>query len=139
MLNRNKPVWVYRNLKHGRATRPLYSVMQGGRVIRHSRRILLADVRFVVRENGRQRVLREGRKNVHAFAVGKIVGSAMGIDRHGKYLPVPIGYNPYSGPSFFSIACGRPSDTSKPISKPVKGARAVLLNENGMSAAYLEN
>lgn len=137
-LNPNKPVWVYRNLKHGKNTRPLYSVLQGGRVVRRTHRILLADVRFVVRENGRQRVLRDGRKNVHAFAVGKVVGSAMGIDRHGRDLPVHVRYNPYEAGEFRTVEQMRIS-TGAPRSKPVTAARAVLLNERGISVAYLEN
>lgn len=138
MLNRNKPVWVYRNLKHGKHTRPLYSVMQDGRVVRRTHRILLTDVKFVVRENGRQRVLKEGRKNVHAFVVGKVVGSAMGIDRHAQHLPVQVFYNPYENGQF--VRKERISLTGRCMtSHPVTAARAVLLNERGMTAAYLEN
>lgn len=119
-------VWVYRNLKHGRQSRPLYSVMQNGKVIRRTHRILLANAKFVVREGGRQRVVREKRKNVHAFVVGTPVSSAFGIDRHGKDLPAKVRYNPYEGPHF------------KWDDHPLKGARAVLLNENGISATYTE-
>lgn len=63
--------YVYRNLM--RRDGVWYSIMQRGVVVGHAREILLADVRFVVREGGRQRVLETGRKNVHAFAVGEIV------------------------------------------------------------------
>lgn len=133
MLNYNKPVYVYRNLRHGRKARPLYSVMQNGRVVRRVHRILLTDVRFVVREAGRQKVLQEGRKNVHAFAVGHIaVRGAMGIDKHGPDLPVKVYYNPYNTGYFFALA-GKGND----LTYPVLGARAVLINEQGISAAYL--
>ena len=132
MFNRNKPVWVYRNLKHGRKTRPLFSVMQNGKVVRRVHRILLADVRFVVREAGRQKVLQEGRKNVHAFVVGKIVGSAMGIDRNDKGFPVRVLYNPYNDANFVAL------NTTGQLAFPVHTARVVLINEQGISAAYVD-
>jgi hypothetical protein len=121
-----KEVWVYRNLRHGRTARPLYSVMQNGRVVRRVRRILLTGCRFVVREGGRLRTVREGRKNVHAFVVGTPVSSAYGTDRNGKDLPAKISYNPYKASTFMSGE------------HPVKGARAVLINERGVSACYTE-
>ena len=43
------------------------------KVIRHVNEIMLADVKFKVYEKGRQRVLNEKRKNVHAFIVGNLV------------------------------------------------------------------
>jgi hypothetical protein len=129
-IDYNKPVWVYRNLSRGRRTRPLYSIMQGGRVLRRSHRILLANCKFVVREAGRQKVLQDGRKNVHAFVVGRIVGSAMGIDRNHGGLPVRIIYNPRNDATF--MAC---PNTDWPY--PAYTASAVLLNECGMFAAYL--
>jgi len=47
-----------------------------GRVVAHCDRVLLTDVEFRVSEAGRQRVLREGRKNVHAGVVGSLCGMA---------------------------------------------------------------
>ncbi len=127
-LNYDKPVRVYRNLKHGRKAKPLYSVMQNGRVVQRTHRILLTDVTFVVREAGRQKVLQEKRKNVHAFVVGHIaVRGAMGIDKSGPDLPVKVMYNPYNAGYFFAGA--------QPY--PVLSARAVLINEHGISAAYI--
>jgi hypothetical protein len=128
-LDYRKPVMVYRNLKHGRKSRPLYSVMQNGRVVRRTHRIMLADVRFVVRERGRQKVLQTGQKNVHAFAVGRVIGSAFGADRTDK-LPVTVCYNPYNDGHFFCLMNGLGPT-------PVYGARCVILNEFGMTAAYL--
>lgn len=134
-LDRKKPVWVYRNLRNGHNATPLYSIMQNGRVIARRHRLLLADVTFRVREGGRQRVLREDRKNVHAFAVGFIVGSCCGIDRYGKDLPVKVGYNPHNDKSFMAVVMNK---WVKELASPVRSARCVLLNENGMSAAYVE-
>jgi hypothetical protein len=41
-----------------------------GRLYCHSYRVELKDARFHVNENGRQRVVREKRKNVHAYVIG---------------------------------------------------------------------
>ena len=119
-------VLVYRNLKYGRKTPPLYSVMRRGKVIARLKCILLCDVTFVVRHAGRERAIREGRKNVHAFVRGILTDEkgAFGIDANGRDLPVRIMY---------SILDGFRAD-----GRAVKGARAVLLNERGMTACYLE-
>ena len=54
---------VFKNFKHG-----CYSIMQRGVVRASARVVRLADVEFRVGEKGRQRMIRERRKNVHAFA-----------------------------------------------------------------------
>lgn len=59
--------WCYRNLHRGG-----YSMVQDGVVVAHADDVTLLGVTFVVREAGRQRVLSEGVKNVHAFVVGKV-------------------------------------------------------------------
>lgn len=119
-------VKVYRNLKHGKHAPILYSVMHKGKVIDRVHRILLADAEFKVSEAGRQRVLREKRKNVHAFVTGIIVDSACGIDKDGKDLPVHMSYNPYKGAHF-----------TNELGHKIGGASTVLLNEHGISAAYI--
>jgi hypothetical protein len=121
-------VRVYRNLKHGRKAQPLYSVMHKGKVVDRVRQILLTDVRFVVNEAGRQRVLTEQRKNVHAFVEGEMVDDkgAYGIDASGRNLPVRISYNPYLAGHFLAD------------DRPVKSARIALINASGITAAYLE-
>ena len=68
MIDPNRPVRVFRNWKHG-----CYSIMQGGALRASARQVRLADVEFRVREQGRERMLREARRNVHAFAVGRLV------------------------------------------------------------------
>jgi hypothetical protein len=126
-INYNKPVWVYRNLKHGRNAKRLYSVMQKGRVVQRRNCVLLADCRFIVREKGRQRVLITGRKNVHAFVVGYLVavkGAAM-----AKELPITVFYNPHYDKSFMAVV-------GKNEAWPIKSAGAVLLNEYGMTAYH---
>jgi hypothetical protein len=129
MKGRPAPVYVYRNLRHGKGALPLYSIMQKGRVIAREHRVLLSNCTFVVREKGRQRVIQEGRKNVHAFVKGYLVDDqgVFGIDRDSpKNLPAKLSYNPYLRGDFTWEG------------KPVKAARAVLLNEAGITACYLD-
>lgn len=53
------------------------------RVIGHAKRILLRDVTFTVSEAGRQRVVSEGRKNVHAFACGSLEAAEFIVSEYG--------------------------------------------------------
>jgi hypothetical protein len=125
-------VEIYWNLH-----RKLYSVRalegpQKGRVIGHAREVLLDSVTFKVREGGRQRVIREQRKNVHAFVRGEIVGARWtdgedreGIDRwtpketndgdwlteHGEFIT----YNPYRFASFQAADFSGPETRHRPI------------------------
>ena len=60
-------VEVYFNLhKHVFSVRSARS----GRVILHTDRVHIRNPEFVVRQGGRQRVLKERKKNVHAFVRG---------------------------------------------------------------------
>jgi hypothetical protein len=69
-------VIVYKNLVRG-----TWSIAQAigrtglrrGKVLDHRSAVILADVVFCVEESGRQRVLRRGQREVHAWAVGEIV------------------------------------------------------------------
>ena len=90
-------VFVYKNLHATRQNGGItvYSVkaLDGpdkGRVIARSSHVLLEDVRPKVSQAGRRRVLREGRKNVHAGLVGNLVGLT-NRPFHGEVIT----YNPY--------------------------------------------
>jgi hypothetical protein len=65
------------------------------KVIKHVDRIDLRDVRFKVSEAGRQRVLREKRKNVHAFIEGE-------ESSFYAYLDSKVTYNPYKYEKFYN-------------------------------------
>jgi hypothetical protein len=88
------PVDVYFNLHTH-----LWSVRnrKTGLVMFHTDQIALDDVKFVVSEAGRQRVLKEKRKNVHAFVRGTIGKWRQAPERNGSLL---VSYNPYRGPTF---------------------------------------
>ena len=93
-INPRKKVKVYRNLHNGKM-----SVQQGGLVVGHCDEILINRAEFVVNESGRQRVIREKRKNVHAFVLGylshlqRVSSPAVG--------GVPVSYNPYKMGAFY--------------------------------------
>jgi len=57
-----------------------------GRVIGYAKAVTLRDAHTVVSEAGRQRVLREKRKNVHAYIDGKIAE----VREYQERLMVPI-------------------------------------------------
>ena len=86
-----------------------------GRVVHHTKNVHIRDPQFVVREGGRQRVLRERKKNVHAFV--------RGYATYFEDCPMSdtIGYNPFKYDSFVKM----PDET------PVHKAKRAWLNVNG--------
>ena len=99
----NQKVEVYRNLH-----KKCWSVRNNatGHVLWHCNEVMLKDVDLVVRPAGRAKVLREKRKNVHAFAKGEILYTSVGdnlkkIDT-GGYIEKfkQIVYDPYQYESF---------------------------------------
>ena len=90
-----------------------------GRVIHHAKDVHINQPQFVVREGGRQRVLRERKKNVHAFVRGYTT-------RHDDEpeLLTDVVYNPYKYDSFVDWKTETPLD---------KGLRAWMgINELGI-------
>lgn len=92
-------VFVYWNLHKN-----LWSVkaLEGpdkGRVIAREPYVALLHASPKVSEAGRQRVLREGRKNVHAGIVGELAHLYQSPRATGDLDS--ISYNPRQGPSFF--------------------------------------
>lgn len=76
-----------------------------GLVIEHTTEpIYLKDVKFVVRPAGHARVLREQRKNVHAFVRGERLRE--GSRRRGSRTIV--GYNPYKANFWYEKETMRP-------------------------------
>lgn len=113
LVNLDKRVRCYRNLHKG-----AFSAKQG--IVRfHANQICLKDVRFIVSESGRQRVISEKAKNVHSYVEGFL-----------SELPetncklVPLYYNPYQTAKWIEKESGRIVET----------ADCVLLSNN---AAYL--
>lgn len=102
-------VKVYRNI-----TKQCYSVMRDGHVVAHVDSIVLKNVLFQVSQRGRDRVLRERRKNVHAFIVGQ-VSMDEALDKG-----TPVRYNPYVAASF--ITNDKPIHYAPVVHLTTKGA-----------------
>ena len=95
-------VEVYRNLH-----RNCWSVRHNGRVIDHVDSISLRDAKLVVQPAGRAKVLRENRKNVHAYIKGTV--TLLSDDRFNNIPTHKVTYNPYKYSSFVL------NDTEEPI------------------------
>lgn len=89
--------------------RKCISVRHKGRVIAHPPRIVLDDVKFVVSQAGRARVLKEKRKNVHAFVRGTISPFA------DLFEGEAVTYNPYKYNSFVKVNGEVPIFTAKRV------------------------
>lgn len=121
----NMRVFVYFNLH-----RKCWSVkaLEGpmkGRVVQHTDNIVLSSCTFKVSEAGRQRVLKERRKNVHAGVVGTLVEpSSLARVVH----LVSVTYNPYKAGTF----------VTKPDGSPIYAADVVFLQHRQvLSASYI--
>jgi hypothetical protein len=109
-------VQVYRNL-----TRGLWSLRRAGRVIGHRHAVTLQACVMRVRESERQRAIRTGHRNVHAWIEGHPCEDVVDEDT------VEIGYNPFKAPTF----------TIRPGFEPVVTARLVILSRDGRAYAVL--
>lgn len=74
---------------------------------------------FKISESGRQRVIREGKKNVHAYAVGILLDTPVAPGDRLSYNPFKAGHFTRAG-------------------EPVTEAAAVLLGSDGKAYAGLE-
>lgn len=95
-----------------------------GRVCNHVTAFTLYDAKFVVRKAGQAKVRREGKKNVHAFAVGT------GGLRDGVATCLsgrPVTYNPYKNDTFVFADTGEPVTEVQAIS---------VYTENGKPKVY---
>lgn len=102
-----KQVRVYRNLHNG-----MFSIQHEGKVIAHMPAVRLRDAKFKVSQAGRQRVLREKAKNVHAYVEGTMMP-----DETPAHHSTQVTYNPYKFDSFV-----RAHDFS-----PIHEAKSVVL------------
>lgn len=123
------------------------------RVIGHASKLLIREARFVVSEAGRQRVLREQKKNVHAFVVGELEAAAWVNERipskchynawdfcprsnrayakAARKYGYAVSYNPYKGSTFTVLASG-----ISPEPLPIHEAPMVCLE--GRSVLYFD-
>lgn len=109
-MNESKRVKVYFNL-HKKVWSVLHMTPKGWRLFCHMPVLTLDNVTWKVSEAGRQRVLREKRKNVHAFGIGTLA-TICTIRQDAEWEA--IRYNPYEMGSFQAIGQGC---VGRPISK----------------------
>ena len=88
----SRKVEVYRNLH-----KDCWSVRQRGIVRFHCSRINLKNCKFIVQPAGHAKVVREKKKNVHAFVRGHLCDEAEDIQ---VFCWDDIYYNPYKAGSF---------------------------------------
>lgn len=104
-------VFVYFNLHRKCWSIKALEGPRKGRVIAHSSEVLLQDCVFKVSEAGRQRVLRERKKNVHAGVVGTMTRWSQWP--HNELPWVAVIYNPYRYSTFVNKRTERPVKTAK--------------------------
>lgn len=100
-------VRIYRNL-HTKTLSMQSKVNGKWKVIGHPTSVSLNNVRFLVYKSGRDRVLREKKKYVHAYVEGELEFSNHGILSDGKL----ISYNPYKMDSFYILESNEPIKTA---------------------------
>ena len=139
----DRRVYVYRNLHKN-----CWSVRQNGLIVQHTKEVSLKDVRFLVGQTGRKKVLKEKRKNVHAG----ISGYLMGFRESHKDINVPrspaaaffpnsaqVVYNPYKYKTFVRIPEYSWSLVKTQDLTPVKKASFASLSiDNGVFAYMIE-
>jgi len=95
-IDNSRKVFIYKNLH-----KDCWSIQQDGLVKAHADAISLHGCSFRVNRKGRQRVLREKRKNVHAGASGWIDTQDMAKwDVENKHKSEEVTYNPYKHKCF---------------------------------------
>ena len=102
--NLHKDIWSVRNRKTGR-------------VVTHKKLVHVINASFVVQPAGRQKVLDEKRKKVHAFVRGKLSSQ-----KTKTLYWRPVTYNPYKADHF----------CYKDTGEKVASAKEALLNEDGV-------
>jgi len=97
-IDHKRKVFVYKNLHQN-----CWSIRQDGLVKAHTTEVNLWDCTFKVNAKGRQKVLDEQRKNVHAGINGYIDEFDLDLPN-----PVEVTYNPYKYDSFVDKATESP-------------------------------
>ena len=100
-LNHGDRVEVYRNLHND-----TFSIRRNGKVVKHLanwQSIFLKDVKFAVQPAGREKVRREGKKNVHAFIRGTYLAPSTFPHTTSEFKAKCtewVTYNPYQDDHF---------------------------------------
>jgi hypothetical protein len=93
---------IYRNLNNG--TMSLQLKVKGWYVAGHVTDAIVQDVKFHLSEASRLRVIRDGRKNVHAWGEGLLIAQF----KPEIAAPIDLSYNPYEDTTFVERGTKRP-------------------------------
>ena len=118
-------VQVYYNLH-----KKCLSIRHKGKVIEHAQEVTLTDARFHVQQAGRERVLKQKRKNVHAYISGKLE-ETFWFTQAPKYIWTAkqhVTYNPYKYKNF----------VNKKTLKPVASAEVVHISGKRITAGEFD-
>ena len=122
-IDHDRTVRVYRNLH-----KKCYSIQQDGLVKAHATELYLFDSAFQVNKKGRERVLVEKKKNVHAFVIGYLAQAIMGS--WDAIVPPDmqerVSYNPYLCETFVRTK----------TKAPTFSALHVRADETGLTASF---
>lgn len=113
---------VYRNLQTGSLSVRATSGEHNGLVVDHLSTVYLTDCEFYVDESGRQKVLENERKNVHATVIGTLTQNEPSLAD-----PIEITYNPYKFDSFVT------QDAHQPVSE----AETVVIDVQDESVSFV--
>ena len=97
-LHHGDKVEIYRNLHNN-----TFSVRRDGKVVRHIENfeiLRLTDAKFAVQPAGRAKVIREKKKNVHAFIRGTVDKEGGNLGEAPPHEIFEVSYNPYKSDMF---------------------------------------
>ncbi len=129
---------VYRNLH-----KKCFSVRHKGKVVGYlhdNEQLALTNVKFVVQPAGRAKVLRENKKNVHAFVRGEYVGFENNLTNNlyfGKFEDLDfyaVSYNPYKSDKFVVKETGKPIESNSEAL--IKGGKVLLYQDKRLDFSY---
>ena len=135
-LEHGDKVEIYRNLHNG-----TFSIRRNGKVVKHLLNWMtlhLQDVKFAVQPAGREKVRREGKKNVHAFIRGTVIKAEDNnfSETFKEKCNLWVTYNPYQNDSFVSyVSKSLPLGGSITEFTPIRKANLVTLNQGNVYAA----
>ena len=115
--------FIYYNLhKHCWSLRALEGPSKG-KVYAHAHSVVVLNAVFKVSEKGRQRVIREQKKNVHAGVVGNVI-AIDSIEIICTDKKTAVTYNPYKYPTF----------VTRHNEQPITHARQVYMQGRNVEA-----
>ena len=132
-LNHGDRVEVYRNLHNG-----TFSIRRNGKVVKHLENwmtLCLQDVKFAVQPAGREKVRREGKKNVHAYIRGTVIKAEEYnfSETFKEKCDLWVTYNPYQDDTFTATVTD--PETTFTTFQPVLKANLVTLTQGYVYAA----